>query len=138
MRPIKFRAWHKGCRIMVSWEDLQRSIKEKCHLKSVRYAVGQKQDDPIPYFTLFGNPFANDELILQQFTGLHDRNGKEIYEGDVVLEKHPEGDDLGQVMWVDGGFDLIGKDGVTALGPQVAWGNYEVIGNIYENPELLK
>lgn len=90
-----------------------------------------------------------ENLALMQFTGLLDKNGKEIYEGDVV--RCDVGDDregcphvIEYVMDIGGeyggglpGFALRGllRNG----GKGYAWtGREEVIGNVYENPELLK
>ena len=78
------------------------------------------------------------DVIVMQFTGLHDKNGKEIYEGDILYENCIGGDDKGQVVFMDGSFDLLSDDGAIGLGPQIIYGKYEVIGNIYENPELLE
>ena len=72
----------------------------------------------------------NDNLIVEQFTGLHDNNGKEIYEGDIVT------DGVGKFKIV---YDLK----LAGYQPYCIFRddpeNYcEVIGNIYENPELTQ
>lgn len=81
---------------------------------------------------------------VQQFTGLCDRNGKEIYEGDIL--KYSKYVDHGQ--WgetVDGGtVQVTWSEERAGFYPFCVWSSYndqlktcEVIGNIYENPELL-
>lgn len=81
--------------------------------------------------------FSGKELPLMQFTGLHDKSGKEIYEGDVVIS-----DEAGwkaQVVYKYNAFILWGlnkKSGGFSLEPN--YEKCEVIGNIYENSELLK
>lgn len=78
---------------------------------------------------------------LMQFTGFTDKKRQDVYDGDIV--KMDVGSDEETICVVDyfvGGFVLIG-DGYNAewMGPQFTYGsNLEVIGNIYENPELLK
>ena len=98
----------------------------------------------------------NDNLIVEQFTGLHDKNGKEIYEGDIILfQKFSNWDDdsmkrhKATVIFKEGCFmwEILefGKKSVTyyanATEPlrntNSIWG-LEVIGNIYENQELLE
>jgi uncharacterized phage protein (TIGR01671 family) len=80
---------------------------------------------------------ARDGVVIEQYTGLKDKNGKEIYEGDILdsITGRPL-----VVAWVDSpaGFDLLfNKDAPISL-----YANYaaksEIIGNIHENPELLK
>jgi uncharacterized phage protein (TIGR01671 family) len=83
-----------------------------------------------------------------QFTGLHDKNGKEIYEGDIIQSVNTKG----VIEYGKGKFGInwdYGADKQTMLG---AWGQVDnlrtmdddynsgvvVIGNIYQNPELLK
>ena len=84
-------------------------------------------------------PMTIDEMEKrsQQFTGLKDKNAKEIYEGDILVVRHlhdghedywnqPTGPAIPiEVQWIDIGWDM----------PRDTQ-NFEIIGNIYENPEL--
>ena len=77
------------------------------------------------------------QLLREQFTGLKDKNGKEIYEGDIIAYTHyecyPQNGNITEhiaVEWVNNGFRPFNYLNDTAV--------MEVIGNIYENPELLK
>jgi uncharacterized phage protein (TIGR01671 family) len=151
MREIKFRAWDK---------------EDKCWVKEpdVHFFINYYTDHPQSIF-LFGNTTSNMSLehryILMQYTGLKDKNGKEIYEGDIV--KGRLGIVLGEVKsgkykmkrqnkhhvprWHLGWYI---QDKREQYGLEWAYwyiDNYlhpirkdylEVIGNIYENPELLE
>jgi uncharacterized phage protein (TIGR01671 family) len=112
MREIKFRAWDKERKEMFIPRDLEEVPKVAYFLPSKSMKIKGRN------------------LELMQFTGLKDKNGKEIYEGDIVLEKEYLYDvSFGKIFDPDrdeytyGYFDYT--DG-------------EVIGNIHENPELLK
>lgn len=111
MREIKFRAWEEASKRMLDWDYFQS----------------------IGYDAFFYN--GKNPLVRMQFTGLHDKNGKEIYEGDIVKCLDGQEGFITQIVWELCGLRL--KD--TLLGNIVeGWGaDMEVIGNIYENPELL-
>ena len=113
MREIKFRAWDG---------------------EKLRYPnLINTSDSPTPftcYTTDNLEPGHFDAKELMQFTGLKDLQGKEIYEGDIV----DYGNGRNKVVeFIDGCFCICG---ITAMPKLMTL--YPVIGNIYENPELLK
>lgn len=77
-----------------------------------------------------------DRFSLQQYTGLKDKNGKEIYEGDITYHSAHEVQSI--ITWHDTHICFAGFDKGTPYYYQVIdEKSLEVIGNIYENPELL-
>lgn len=121
MREIKFRAWNEVEEKMLNWNKfLDTNMK---------------------------NTFIAPEstgLILMQYTGLKDKTGKEIYEGDIIKIKYG----LDNLLFI---CEIIYLDGAFRT-KKFVYGSYydclyywyandydiEVIGNIYDNPELLK
>ena len=83
-----------------------------------------------------------DEFDIQQYTGLKDKNGEEVYEGDIVHYLMGAIDMVGSVGWdtLNSCFAInANKDDETwhPLILSFAEYGYEVIGNVYENPELV-
>lgn len=124
MREIKFRAWHKGKKIM--GEVLGIDILHKEIFFSNEDADCYEHTD-----------FKDIELM--QYTGLKDKNEKEIYEGDIVKLRANHG--IGVVKYYDewGAFviEYIKPRPLAVLGINYYKENIEILGNIYENPELL-
>lgn len=124
MREIKFRAFVKEINEIINVDKV--NFQEKY---ITRYS------DNLPFPTLVKYPFEDVELL--QYTGLKDKNGKEIYEGDICRYE----DRAGSVVFDKGSFSLhtnLGKGAVGCLDIGIFRNACEVIGNIYENPELLE
>lgn len=87
--------------------------------------------------------FCGNDAALMQFTGLKDRDGRKIYEGDLMANDwiSPKGLHF-EVYWKDDGrWDLRNTQGWRyweRYGGPINWDYMEAIGNIYENPELLE
>lgn len=98
------------------------------------------------YGCLYPNSFKShyindviiDEKTLGQYTGLKDKNEKEIYEGDIVKHDYKFGNGFGVVAYYAPLFKLDSKKGTCEDFTWEDWEQFEVIGNMYENPELLK
>ena len=118
MREIKFRAW---------LYPYKRMIYE--------FNLLQKQGGF--HLWLPGEEYLPGSFELMEYTGLHDKNDKEIYEGDILRFDLSEMGyiELGFIEFIDSGFWMKSPNGQIHLPTQE---RREVIGNIHENPELLK
>ena len=116
MRDIKFRIWDE--------KSKQILLVDQIDLTGDQGALVYDED---------GNEFYFPDAPLMQFTGLLDKNSKEIWEGDVVRGLHPKLNLRTEkpVVYGAGGFYTMGVF-LSAVE------DMEVLGNIYENPELLK
>jgi uncharacterized phage protein (TIGR01671 family) len=129
MREIKFRAWRKNNNDMLHFNLVGVS---RCHsdiFEKGKFVCG-----------LGGGLHIHDALEkkypIMQYTGVKDKNGKEIYEGDILRSKSDWEDRphyIGPVIHSEGIFMVDDKCGTFLKKDWV-----EVLGNIYENPELLR
>lgn len=125
MREIKFRAWDKDNKEMVA---VQMIDCDRNHVmaRSPKGATGYIK--------------RRENIELMQFTGLHDKSGKEIYEGDIVLVRKDmaQHDYHARIDWFVGGYVIrlpnVSTDWISEF---EASEELEVIGNIHENAELL-
>lgn len=127
MREIKFRAWDLDFKKMWLSHD-------SCFEYLIHENKQQTQQASIVGFMI------SDACHLMQFTGLKDKNGVEIYDGDILSRTSyhaPNTAIIAIVIWQNGGFILKHHDNLYQLS-ESNLDNYNVIGNIYENPELLK
>ncbi|MFM1525252.1 MULTISPECIES: YopX family protein [Helcococcus] len=90
--------------------------------------------------------YENDRFRLMQSTGLKDKNGKEIFEGDICYWKDPEPfndeviEDIFEVTWSDEflRWAAVNEGGINSLYEFTDDRELKIIGNIYENKELIK
>ena len=117
MREIKFRAWREGNPYSMIYNPLHR-----CDAGNV---LDKKE--------------IYKDWILMQYTGLKDKDGVEIYEGDILNYQDKY---ICKVEWKNGGFVFMYTDGVENIASESWYAPSdvkitEVIGNIYQNKELL-
>ena len=130
-REIKFRGksideWVYGMLCKVNEGDTE-------HGEPIKYKIQTDEKEYGEYV----NCFITDENTIGQYTGLHDKNGKEIYEGDIVKIKYRD-EDIGKVIYEHNGFSIDVTNMNKNYGRVSFVNNFiEVIGNIYDNPELL-
>lgn len=152
MRTIKFRAWNKVQEKMFTVEGLGFVYEPPAILKL---------DHEMPNIKVTDYWLHDEDFELMQYTGLKDKNGKEIYEGDIVKKGtykdngfSNEGfENLCIIRFFRGSFVLNEVEDGEEFGPEESFVSssfygdwqaskwetaYEVIGNIYENKELLK
>jgi uncharacterized phage protein (TIGR01671 family) len=129
-REIKFRAWDEGHKEM--HYDFQ-FIKSGDESNDWIIFISDKQILKDGLEVHAHNPFFRQQFHIMQFTGLKDKNGKDIYEDDLVITD--EAGWMGRVSYVRDSF-MVG-DNKGGFSYQCNWERFEVIGNIYENSELL-
>lgn len=101
-------------------------------MREIKFRAWDK-DRMVKGFELFEDNSAYRGAIPMQFTGLLDKNGKEIYEGDIVKYQANGNEVIDSVIYIDSFFGVEKFTGMLS-----SFYPIEVIGNIYKNPELIK
>lgn len=136
MREFKFRVWDNNDKRMYTNEYLTEDAQDIRPCISFEGYVFADSE---------GGCFGGDGFILMQYVGLKDNNNKEVYEGDILMSDGFRG----EVFYLPCGFyvsPIIGENdiwdnfnesgGVNTKTGRCEW--FRIIGNIYENPELVK
>lgn len=123
MHEIKVRAWYKP-------------YKQMCQVESLRFDGNGVYRAVLIEESFYDRRIVEaDEIVIEQFTGLKDKNSTEIYEGDILIDDTGEPVEYWVVKFADGGF--VGEcAGVAESLFELT--NLEVVGNIHKDSELVE
>lgn len=114
-RELKFRIWDKTEKTFTNYSpSLVRGSEEKV-------------------FEFCGSLYQRKNWVIQQFTGLYDKNKKPIYEGDRVTYKLDKNYFFDEVKWEHNGWKIVNEKDKSSFPLITELEDFEVVGNIFEN-----
>jgi len=160
MKP-EFRAWYKGERFPLDKDDLFDSEKPQMiyNVEKLYDGIGCAENPILGGYSSFGSLIDNEDFVLMQFTGICDKNGKKVFEGDVVkvfVDTRYKSTGNGnpvieipmyinyEVKYVKEMYSLsipaLKFKPLTSVPSYFKTGDmsFEIIGNLYENPNLIE
>lgn len=125
-REIEFRAWIDGKMTYKDWIwERGQEIHERMRLDTMCLRIEREFER------------KKNDVVLMQYTGLKDKNGKKIFEGDILKGTYQEDTRMDVVECVNHGFfpfaEQTDYDGITYYDVV----EYKIVGNVFENPELI-
>lgn len=129
MREIKFRCWDTENKQMLKVQELDFEDTFYGGRLSIRA-------------DMYNDYFDIEDMILMQYTGIKDKNGKEIYEGDIIkiCAEGLGGEAIGKIVYDEYDLAFVLRNEIEELSEYLWYAEQqiEVIGNIYDNPKLLE
>ena len=120
-REIKFRIW------------ADNKFYNKCLVGNTNNTNDEKWTCPMVWLEKQKEWVHCDNGIICQYTGLHDKNGKKIYEGDIVKYENM----TGKIMFLNGSFILSDFEETEEWELGIINEELEIIGNVWEDSDLL-
>ena len=132
MREIKFRSWDEQNKIMHNEVEFIRSGTD-----GDDWILFKSDKQKLEDGNVLNNPYFQQQIKVMQYTGLKDKNGVLIFEGDVIKINVSHFNGIGEVIFHKGCFMIkYNEDDLSELYGDNLYS--EIIGNIYENQELLE
>jgi uncharacterized phage protein (TIGR01671 family) len=134
-KNLKFRVWDVQNNKTLSWDDVWYSV---CHIPP-NTILGQDKQESLPFFSV-ASQAPDTKYIVDQFSGLQDRVGLEVYDNDIVKDLIGK---TYRIKWQAPSFYLVAKypnteqtEKMHFISPPKFKTEFTVIGNIHQNPEL--
>ncbi|EPV8107088.1 YopX family protein [Campylobacter lari] len=141
LRDFDFRVWNKKSNFYV--EKTCGNIISIASDSSLEYNARENkilavEFSPYDSMPLINKNYTEDDYEIELFTGLYDKNGKKIYENDIITLCHFAQKCIGVVRFGRNGFVITSKDENAEQGGELSYFekyfyNFEVVGNIHEN-----